>query len=84
MASALRRHPYPSARNDRISDEIQHGRAVAIPVAEARTLTAAQLGIKAFIGVRCERCKAGLHDAVGNPRWDFVDGRFVCREVCRG
>lgn len=45
--------------------------------------TARDLGIKPFGRVRCQRCRAGLHDSAGNPRWEILDGQFVCPERCR-
>lgn len=36
------------------------------------------LGVTQFHGILCELCKTGLWDVRGNPRWDFVGGRFVC------
>jgi len=27
-------------------------------------------------------CKAPLADAAGNPRWDLLEGRFVCLGGC--
>lgn len=41
------------------------------------------LGVKPFTFYCCDLCKAGLHDRVGNPRWEMLDGRFVCTERCR-
>lgn len=34
---------------------------------------------------RCanRRCRAPLADADGNPRWDVLEGRFVCLDTCR-
>ena len=77
------RRPYPSVRNDRIGKAIAPGTARAVSVADARTLTAAALGIRPFNGIQCAHCKAGLHDRIGNPRWDVVAGQFVCVGGCK-
>lgn len=45
-----------------------------------------RLGIdcQPFYLPRCEnrRCRAVLADAEGNPRWDLLEGRFVCLGGC--
>lgn len=33
---------------------------------------------------RCEQCRAPLADAKGEPRWDLLEGRFVCLGRCVG
>lgn len=34
---------------------------------------------------RCQNqgCRAPLCDTDGNPRWDLLEGRFVCLQGCR-
>lgn len=40
---------------------------------------------KVFYIPRCSNtgCRAALSDAAGNPRWDLLEGRFVCLGGCR-
>ena len=43
-------------------------------------------GVKPFIAFICHRCRRGLHDRAGNPRWE-IDGlscNFVCPGGCPG
>jgi hypothetical protein len=30
-----------------------------------------------------QACKAPLANSAGNPRWDLLEGRFVCLGMCR-
>lgn len=43
-----------------------------------------QVGIdcKPFQIPRCARCLSPLADSDGNPRWDLLEGRFVCLGAC--
>lgn len=49
-----------------------------------RKLTARAIaGAKPFYIPRCAQCSTPLADAAGNPRWDVLEGRFVCLGQCR-
>jgi hypothetical protein len=30
----------------------------------------------------CAQCRTALRDAAGEPRWDLLEGRFVCLGRC--
>lgn len=46
--------------------------------------TADDLGVRPFLALLCQRCKAVLADSEGNPRREVLDRQFVCPEGCRG
>lgn len=50
-----------------------------------RLVTAMTLGVPVFQGIRCDLCKAGLHDEHGNPRWDALGKAliFICPDGCK-
>lgn len=46
--------------------------------------TAVPLGAKLFQIPRCAQCRAPLANAAGEPRWELLEGRFVCLGRCVG
>lgn len=42
------------------------------------------IDVQPFYIPRCTNtaCRAPLSDSAGNPRWDLLEGRFVCLGVC--
>lgn len=41
---------------------------------------------RVFRGLRCDHCRAGLHDEHGNPRWDVIGKDpllFICPDGCK-
>jgi hypothetical protein len=62
-------------------------------VSSAAGLKARKAGQRPLrLGVDCQpfyipkcanrRCREPLSDSAGNPRWDLIDGRFVCLGGC--
>lgn len=46
--------------------------------------TYVDFGVPVFRGLLCERCRAGLWNEHGQPRWDFTArAGFTCSGRCR-
>lgn len=56
------------------------------PRRRAREAAVMEQPRRIFFGIRCDLCRAGLHDTDGRPRWDVL-GRnpllFICPDGCK-
>lgn len=56
------------------------------PARSTRQAAVMQAPRRPFYGLRCDLCRAGLHDEHGNPRWE-VRGKdpllFICPDGCK-
>jgi hypothetical protein len=56
------------------------------PAGHTRPQTPLRLGVdcQPFYIPKCanRRCRAPLSDSDGNPRWDIINGLFVCLRGC--
>jgi len=71
--------------NARRSLRREEARAVRSSERARRAALAAQAangGGRPFQIPRCAACSAPLSDAAGEPRWDLLEGRFVCLGRC--
>jgi hypothetical protein len=57
-------------------------RLAARTAREARAAREQIAGARPFYIPRCAQCRAPLADEMGEPRWDLLEGRFVCLGRC--
>jgi hypothetical protein len=63
----------------RAAGRLARRKARSAAIARAAALPA---GAKPFHIPRCTDCRAPLANAAGEPRWDLLEGRFVCLGRC--